>query len=480
MVNSNMSKREDISNIAAHALSRLGVTSTASILAAVSGGVDSMTLTYLLNDLRKKGHLKKLVLVHINHSLRGKESDKDELLVKQFAKKLKIPVYSFRVDTRAHAIEKRIGIEEAARNLRYEKIAEVAEKKKCQFIATAHTANDQAETVLMNIVRGSGLNGLQGIPEARKLAGGLKLIRPILSINKKWLLDFAAEHRIPYREDLSNDSLDFQRNRIRHLVLPKLEKAFKGRDVYSGFAKMTQNIAGIAEYIESEVESLRRKTPTDQASFFIQRKIISLKREALLQAPAFLRRELILQESSSLSDKFISIDRIQTALLESFLSYPSRKPFILSKEVILLHEGKYITIEFTDTPPEHEHKLMIGKKIVTPVGTILAKKINGWKKPTNPNTATFKYDDVKGRQLLLRYWKHGDKMKPFGMKGKSRLVSDILNEAGIKSERLKYFVPLIVFEDEPEFILWIPGIRSAEFGRLSNKSETAITLIRII
>src|SRR5882724_467842 len=100
----NRTSVEDLFSKTAHALAKLGVKSSSSVLAAVSGGVDSMTLVHALNDLRKKGHLKKLALVHINHSLRGKESDKDELLVKQFAKKLSIPVYSYKVDTRSNAI----------------------------------------------------------------------------------------------------------------------------------------------------------------------------------------------------------------------------------------------------------------------------------------------------------------------------------------------------------------------------------------
>ena len=147
---------------------------------------------------------------------------------------------------------------------------------------------------------------------------------------------------------------------------------------------------------------------------------------------------------------------------------------------MLSHEGKNITLESIEEPPLKEHLLLIGKKMETPIGVISAKKVKGWEKSKNNNTAYFSEKGIAGKKLLLRYWKPGDRMKPFGMKGKSRLVSDILSEAGIKSERLKYFVPLVVFQNEPEFILWIPGIRSAEFGRLKGKSETAIKLERII
>ncbi len=464
----------------AHVLSRLGVNKSSSILIGVSGGVDSMSLVFILNELLKKGHLKKLGIIHINHSLRGKESDKDEILVSKYAKKLKIPIQIFSVDTKAYSVEKKIGIEEAARILRYKKIERLILSKKFDFVTTAHTANDQVETVLMNIVRGSGINGMQGIPESRKFFGSSRLIRPVLGVTKKNLRACAKENKIPFREDKSNSSLDYQRNRVRHMVLPALEKAFSGRDIYTGFSKMTRNIAPVAEYVESEVQELRKSTIGEPPLFFIQRKAVLLKREELLVAPAFLRRELILQQASLLSQKLITIDHIHSLLLESYLSYPSHKPFYLTKEIIIFHEGKSLIIELTESYPKDENQLLRTKKMMTPIGFLSSKKTKKWKLLNDPNTAYFNYEAFKGRGLMVRYWKHGDKIKPFGMKGKSRLVSDILSEAGIKSERLKYFVPLIVFQDEPEFILWIPGIRSAEFGRIDANTETALKLERSI
>ena len=162
------------------------------------------------------------------------------------------------------------------------------------------------------------------------------------------------------------------------------------------------------------------------------------------------------------------------------MSYPSNNSSPLTKKILISHDGKFISLEKIDPAPQVSHHLIIGKKVKTPIGTLSLKKVKTWKKPKDGNSAYFRYSDIGSRKRLVRFWKAGDKMMPFGMKGKSRLVSDILNEAGIKSERLKYFVPLVVFEDEPSFILWIPGIRSAEFGRLSAKSETALELSRII
>src|SRR5438552_16894967 len=117
-------KPEEIFSNTAHVLARLGVKNTSDILAAVSGGVDSMCMLFILDKLRRQGQFKKLGVIHINHSLRGWESDKDELLVKETSKKLKVPVFPFSVDTKELAISQRIGIDETARLARYEKIAE--------------------------------------------------------------------------------------------------------------------------------------------------------------------------------------------------------------------------------------------------------------------------------------------------------------------------------------------------------------------
>src|SRR5436305_8624401 len=131
-----MKPKKDIIPEVAHALARLGVKSSSSILAAVSGGADSMTMLFILNNLRKQGHLKKLGIIHINHSLRGKESDEDEALVKRIAKKLKLPYFSFKVETREYALLHRIGIEEAARDQRYEKFVELAVNDKLKLVAS--------------------------------------------------------------------------------------------------------------------------------------------------------------------------------------------------------------------------------------------------------------------------------------------------------------------------------------------------------
>ncbi|MEI8134707.1 MAG: tRNA lysidine(34) synthetase TilS [bacterium] len=459
-------------------LARLGVTKTASVLVAVSGGADSMALAAILASLKKLGHIAKLSSIHINHSLRNAESDGDEALVKEYMKALKIPVASQRVNTKEYAVAQHVGIEEAARTLRYENFASHAHRTKCDFVVTAHTSNDQAETVLMNIIRGTGLNGLRGIPEHRKLTDDVAVIRPLLTIEKKELLAYIKDHSIPFREDSSNETIDFQRNKIRHLVMPKLEKAYEHRTIYSGFSKMTQNIVGVLEFIDSELLELRENLVVDKPSFFVNRLSIAFDRTKLLRTPQFLRREIILREASALTHTPFAIDQVHTDLLESYLHYPSAKSFPLGDEILISHDGKHIVIEQIQSPPQLIHELAFGKPIRTPVGMIFAKKVLSWNKPKNAEVAYFSYHQLKSRKLHIRYWHPGDKIQPFGMKGKSRLVSDILSEAGIKSERLKYFVPLVVFQEEPDLILWIPGIRSAEIGRLGSESETAVELRR--
>ncbi|MEP7235357.1 MAG: tRNA lysidine(34) synthetase TilS, partial [Ignavibacteriota bacterium] len=427
-----------------------------------------------------QGHFGSLEVIHIDHTLRAKESASERKLVQKFCRKMAVTLHCISVDTRSYAKERKLGIEEAARDLRYQNIANVVKSNKFDFVTTAHHAGDQAETVIMNIVRGTGLKGLAGIPQSRSLNGKALIIRPLLEIDREAIRKFAAENAVPFREDSSNSSLDYQRNRIRHLVLPEIERAFEGRNIYDGFSRMTQNIISISHYLDDQVKSLRNEAHVEIPSIFIGKKSTSFRKKDILSAPDFIRRELLLREASSLGGKPILIDSIHSELLESFLNYPSEKNFPISPEILISHNKSFVSVEFVEPPPQLQDELMIGTKILTPIGTIELSKVRSWKKPLNADTAFFKYSSIGERILLLRYWRPGDRMKPFGMKGRSRLVSDILGEAGIKTERLKYFIPVIVFKDDLDHILWIPGIRSAEFGQMKGKSETALKLNRTI
>lgn len=195
-----------------------------SIVVGVSGGPDSIALLILLSKLKRKYSLK-IVAAHLNHGLSKKQAHSFYALAKKNAEALNIPFYSTAVPVKKLAKTNKRSLEEMGRIARYRFFEEIATKTRCQKIATAHTMDDQAETVLMRILRGSGLRGLTGIPYKRK-QGRFEVIRPLLSVEKSQLTAWLRENRIRYCTDETNRETLFTRNRIRHDLLPRIAKDF--------------------------------------------------------------------------------------------------------------------------------------------------------------------------------------------------------------------------------------------------------------
>lgn len=188
------------------------------VLAAVSGGLDSMCLLHLLTTWGQAQGLD-VTAAHFNHQLRGTESDRDEAFVRSWCADHKVPFVSGRGDVKALAAERGLSTEEAAREARYAFLTEQRERLNCKFLLTAHHADDNAETMLLNLLRGTGLRGLCGIPERRD-----ELVRPFLRVTRAELAAYAAENGIPYVEDSTNALDDAARNVLRHQVLPVLKE----------------------------------------------------------------------------------------------------------------------------------------------------------------------------------------------------------------------------------------------------------------
>jgi tRNA(Ile)-lysidine synthase len=196
-------------------------------LLAVSGGMDSMVLADLLREMSLD-----FALAHCNFQLRGVDSDLDEQLVRDYASKNQVPFYVTRFPTQLASEERKKGIQETARELRYEWLAKVCKEHQVNFILTAHHANDNAETLLMNLLKGTGISGLHGIPEQKGM-----LIRPLLFALKSEIRAYAEERNIEYREDASNASDKYLRNAVRMHMMPAIERCFP-----HAVTRLTENI----------------------------------------------------------------------------------------------------------------------------------------------------------------------------------------------------------------------------------------------
>lgn len=239
------------------------------ILAAVSGGADSVYLLHrLLESAPRAGW--SLGVAHFNHRLRGEESERDAAFVQALAEQFELPFYLGSEDTADYAARRKLGLEEAARELRYAFLRRAAEEGGYDRVATAHTADDNAETVLLNLVRGSGARGLSGIPPVRGI-----VVRPILDVTEEEIRAWLGERDIPHVEDSTNAADDTARNRLRHCVTPVLK---------SINPRYAAHILRAGEFLRGDDELL-----TAMAEDFLGRRGLSASAIAALPKPVAVR-----------------------------------------------------------------------------------------------------------------------------------------------------------------------------------------------
>ena len=257
------------------------ITKNETLIVALSGGPDSVALLYLLNSFRKEFRLK-IAAAHLNHMLRREESKKDMLFCQTLSAKLNIPFFSASIDIKK--LNNNASIEETARKARQDFLFKVADNIKAVKIAMGHTKDDQAETVLMRLLRGSGLYGLSAILPKRKIRR-YTLIRPLLEIPKKEILSYLKKRKASYRLDRTNKKDIYFRNRIRRNLIPELKKYNK--NITDILANTAQTVALDYEYIKSEAERNLKKIGTNSKFR------ISLKIDKILKLHPALRRMIL-------------------------------------------------------------------------------------------------------------------------------------------------------------------------------------------
>jgi tRNA(Ile)-lysidine synthase len=269
-----------------HGLPRSGVV-------GVSGGPDSVALLFALVELRGSSPAGPLVIGHINHQLRGTESEADEAFVRDLYTRLVesgVPGVALRCerdDARAEAARQRANLEAHARTMRYAVLQRFAEEAGVRWVATGHTADDQAETVLHRLLRGAGLKGLRGIPARRPIFPGsaVELVRPLLEASRSEVLAFLAKQRQTFRQDRSNADLSYTRNRIRHGLLPLLKDHYNPA-VADVLARLAEQAAEVYQAEEQAARALLEKAERPRAG-----RLLIFDRRVLQDAPRRLVRE---------------------------------------------------------------------------------------------------------------------------------------------------------------------------------------------
>ena len=222
------------------------------VVIGVSGGPDSMTLLNILNNLKEKLNIK-IYVAHINHMIR-KEADEETEYVRQFCENIGVDFFAKRIKVEEEAKKQKIGTEEAGRNIRYEFFEEVAKKVGANKIATAHNSNDNAETVLMNIIRGTSVSGLKGIEKIREG----KFIRPIIECSREEIEEYCKEQKLDPKYDKTNYENIYTRNKIRNLLIPYLQKEFNP-NVIEGINRLSSIAAEEEQFLNNIVEKEYKK-----------------------------------------------------------------------------------------------------------------------------------------------------------------------------------------------------------------------------
>ncbi len=373
----------------------------------VSGGADSVALAFLLRELGIS-----IVVAHLNHGLRGAESDADEALVRQLAKQWKVPCVVEKIDLGKLKTGNR---ENELRLLRYEFLEKTRSKNKAQFIAVAHHRDDQIETILMHMARGAWLRGIRGMGPIQG-----RVIRPLLGIPKKELVNHLNKKRIPYRTDQSNFDVSLRRNRFRHEIIPSLR---------SEWPRLEKDLLEFAAFAQTETENRGKATKQWIAKNVFDN---AFDRKAYLKLEDDLQSE-ILFELAGREDLYRKAIEEAKTLIRKGITGKQKK---LGATILKIQYGRIALCQ-------------------SPLPSFVSDQ-------PEPITETTRWGDwslknLGAKGLFVRPWKPGDRLKPAGMQG-SKKLQDLFTDLKIpKSERHR--IPIIT--DSEKRILAVGNLRVA-------------------
>ncbi|GJL52603.1 MAG: tRNA(Ile)-lysidine synthase [Nitrospirales bacterium] len=441
------------------------------VLISVSGGPDSVALLSLLHTLREKWNLT-LSVVHFDHGLRGRESEEDARFVACLCQGLEIPCFVEKLHVQMAAVQTLgRGLQDYARNMRYQHLSRIVVETGATKIATGHTLDDQAETVVMRMVRGAGAAGLCGIPAIRES----HIIRPLLKTRRETLLAYLKEQGLPYRVDSSNQKFMYLRNRIRHEIMPLLKQ-------YN--PNVTQTLARQAEIVCEEEVYLNQLALAALAN--IQKRqtsnTLSVCRTGCCNLPLAMRRRVIRLAIQSVTEMSVvpGFDAVDTILRH--ISKSRSGSAVIAHGVSIIRE--YGTIHFSliqrdlaSTGDDHgfSQELSIPARVLWPLTgqTLEVSQETGIqpdrKNELSPHMARFDADTFD-HSLTLRSWQEGDRFYPLGMSGKRKKLQDFFSDIKLPRSQ-RSMVPLLV---APEGIVWVGGYRMDHRFRVTETTQRVL------
>jgi tRNA(Ile)-lysidine synthase len=423
-----------------------------SVIAAVSGGVDSMVMLNVLLELQRLWKLK-LIVAHVNFGLRGRASDADERFVRAAADANALPFYSMRVDTKAEAKKAKRSVQETARDLRYAFFGSLLTTLRADVVATAHHADDNTETMLLNLLRGTGLDGMAGIPTKRDT-----VIRPLLCVTRQKIEEYAAEQRIRFRTDASNTSEDYTRNIVRRRIVPTLVKRINP-SLHDTMTQEAEIFRTTADYLRLQTEEAYRRCAAGT----------SLKLEPFHGLHPFLQQSVIRR---SLQDLKIEPTAAGINAVQGLAGLQKGAVAELPDGWKGERTADRILFRNEPTEPGFHHRLE-GPGSVTGAGftfSIMPARPTRNKRSGGPS---IQYVDAAlvTFPVIIRSWKPGDRFHPLGMKG-SKKLSDLFGEQKLTQQE-KLRVPVVECSGR---IMWVAGLRLDERYKLTDSTTAAYSL----
>ena len=417
------------------------LSSDSKVIVGVSGGADSVALLHVLHSLSYQ-----CIIAHCNFHLRMEESDRDELFVRNLASEFKLPYYSVDFNTTEYARLHKISIEMAARDLRYDWFEKLRTQLNAEAIVVAHHADDNIETLLMNLVRGTGLRGMTGIPYRNE-----KIVRPLLCCSREEILNYLMKYDLEYVIDSTNASSDYTRNKFRNEVLPLLEEI--NPSVRQTLYKTIERFENIENLVNNSIDN------------FIKSHVIKTHNTIKVNMQALIEREyyavILFEILNPLGFNETAIDNICKSIGST-----SGKLFY-AREYTLLIDREFLIISPKTNNDIQQYSIHESEKsVVSPFEIKISKflKTESFVVSKNKQLVHFDADKLKF-PLTIRHWNEGDSFIPFGMKHRKKLSDFFIDEKFSRFDKENCW--LLTSENE---IVWIIGHRTDNRFRIDDST----------
>lgn len=424
------------------------------ILIAFSGGADSVFLCLALNEISAAAGFE-TALCHVNHQLRGAESESDEEFCRKFAAGLKIPFFAGKADVKNYCSEHGYSTEMGARKLRYSILKDFAAVEGCNLIATGHNSDDNAETFVMSLLWGSRIGGLAGIPLKNR-----NIIRPLLSITGAEIREFLDTNGIEYRSDSTNKDLSFRRNKVRHEVLPYLRSVNPG---------ILNNILNRTEYFNE----LRRFS--EKRGLKLALKVIKPPENGVLTVPHNLVKRfggLSYDEIIKYSIKKyfnVNLSFVNLKLIKNLTRLDAGKEINLTGGLRIINDRDNLRVMVLKQSQDFSVSFDCGKTAIIPGGQLISELTGTFRASGSRNSEIIALKEEC--RLTVRNARPGDSFRPLGMRGKQKISDFATNLKIPKDEKEK--LKVLLAGDE---IIWLVGYRISNDFKVTEKSKILLKI----